>query len=343
MWAINSSHHPLVSYLLRRGADVEARTLKGVTCEDFVVSLAPEEPGTSAHSRSRDDEHIADTVYEYLQASAWRKAEEQSRILPNGLAKSRDLNRSHTPPPNGSRSSSGPGTPVSGGQPAIPVRTHSRALTHRSSMASLTTSTTSRRLMGKYERNQIREAGLRAREVMDGRRRAMHDMAVLLDVDFQDVQGQQVVSEEDGPLRTSWAVRKGKQRRRESSHSYDKDAHSTLPTALAQGCGAREVGADPLSQEFDFDQISPHQMLVIGENDVPAVVDQLVSQTRPTRAPWIKRAEVANVSYLWMRSAVACGDEDLLGNILVAVLDRAEEELRVSSTISCPEAYRELY
>ncbi len=77
MWAINSSNLPLASFLLSRGADVDAKSTKGTTCEDFILSAAPEAATSmpsglgldgfkdSSKPASDEQEAIADLIYEH--------------------------------------------------------------------------------------------------------------------------------------------------------------------------------------------------------------------------------------------------------------------------------------
>ena len=66
MWATNSSNLPLASFLLSRGADVDAKSTKGTTCEDFILSAAPEAATSMAqaqnHAATTEQEAIADLI-----------------------------------------------------------------------------------------------------------------------------------------------------------------------------------------------------------------------------------------------------------------------------------------
>lgn len=341
MWAVNSSNLPLVDYLIRRGANVEARSHKGTTCEDFIVSIAPEEvsqpsmyhyapraaPAAGPSSpRSRDRQLIADAIFDRLQTVAAYNEADQSID-----------NFSVAPSPSGGRT---PSTPSRSHNRAVSIdstpaatppkaRGHSRTLTHQSPMMFAPTSSTSRRLIGKNERHQIQEANLRTREVAEGRGRALLDMSVLLDVDFSSLVGEPP-REDDDHSSSSWAIkrRSSKQRRRNLHQPNSAAQRRRNDLGLLPGCGALEVGADPLSVGFDFEQILPDQMMVFGDGDIDPLLDMIVSHAKPVRAPWIARAEPANAVFLCLRYAASLGDEDLLINMLYATLETVEDVSR---------------
>jgi hypothetical protein len=177
----------------------------------------------------------------------------------------------------------------------------------------------------------MQEAEIRAREVAEGRRRALLDMAVMLDVEYLHLFGHDtgVGGSEASSAQTSWAVRKGKARRREGARHPAK----VKLAGLSPGCGALEVGEDPLSVEFDFSQILPDQMLVLGGNDVDPLLDLLILDSQPMRAPWASRAEPANAIFLCLRSAAKYQDEDVFMNLILGTLERIEDRIRVSDVV----------
>lgn len=351
MWAINSSNLALVAYLLQQGADVEARSHSGFTCEDFIVSIAPDEPladgqGSAAagpsrlHGRppaspcSKDRELIADIVYEYLQAASQRQR--SSAYVGNcvSLSTSSIQAASSTPSSSGA-SPQPPCTPFrqhfgfSPPYPSTPDLTlssrHSHNASWRASGPLDGSSSTSRRLIGRSERTRLLEADLRQREVAEVRRRALLDVAVFLEVEFSDLVGDTGLTPTDHEQASalSWAIKKNNLRRKDPG-----DKSRDLQAGLAPGCGALEVGADSLSTDFDFDNVLPHQMMVFGEADIDPLLDRVVKERRPLRAPWVARAEPANVIYLGLRFAVSVNDEDLLANLLYATLERIEDVVK---------------
>lgn len=351
MWAVNSSNLPLTSYLLRKGANVEARTHSGFTCEDFIVSVAPDEDENDIEGASRDvggpssrkeplpaspcskdRELIADTIYEHLQMAL------QRRSL-HGEAFGSNFSMSPMPSRSGPESqfsASGPGTPFQQRDPTVPstgtstpASRHSRSTSHTNFSAPHSTSSTSRRLAGRTERSRMHEIDLRQREVAEGRRRALLDVATFLEADFTALLGESPGANTNSlaltsSSRPSWAVKKknGLRRRDHGNQSRHYTAN------LSPGCGALEVGSDSLSNEFDFEQILPHQMMVFGEADIDPLLEMLVAQRRPVRAPWTARAEPANIVYLCLRFAASVKDEDLLASLLYAMLERVEDTSR---------------
>lgn len=330
MWAINSSNLALVSYLVKRGADVQSRSTQGTSCEDFIVSVAPMQDTTTTTAHSTDHELIADLIFDQLQVVAARP-QQPHHHHPFSPLPSFPSPLSSRPTTPHTRSASVASAAVAATTAPTP-RTHSRTLSHQASSGHLTTSSTSRRLVGRSERAHRHEADLRAREVAQGRRKALLDIAVLLDVQYADLVGQAPDADAHAtsslPSSTSWAVRKGKGRRKA------RHANTTPqpPSDLSHGCGAIQVGADALSVEFHFDDVLPHQMLVLGEDDVDPLLDVLITRTQPTRAPWTRRAEPANVLYLALRWAAHSHDDDLLVNILYGALERIEECVRENET-----------
>lgn len=349
MWAINSSNLALVSFLVKRGADVEARSHQGTSCEDFIVSVAPNdsnEAGPSTFHRrdainspwSSDHELIADLIFDQLQlaAATQHSTSTQHHSLATSPSASSPSSRPSTPHDNRHARSSSASlhSPLPGITSPATSRggVHPRTLSHQASSGHLTTSSTSRRLVGRTERAFRQEADLKAREIAQGRRKALLDIAVLLEVKYADLIGYapDLAEDNDDPRKTaksSWAVKRGKARRRGAGRK-SVSAQAANPTDLSAGCGAREVGSDPLSVEFEFDHILPHQMLVVGEDDVDPLLEVFVSRAHPVRAPWTTRAEPANIIFLAMRFAARFGDEDLLINLLYGALERIEEQVR---------------
>ncbi|CAO1615999.1 unnamed protein product [Sympodiomycopsis kandeliae] len=363
MWAINSSNLALVSYLVKRGADVEARSHQGTSCEDFIVSVAPNDNNTSSSGQSSydpsspwstDHEHIADIIFDQLQIVAARAPPSSSSLTPTTTP---FLGFSSPSPSSSSNSFSRPSTPlhhsrsaslanhllsspaISTSSPSPSLRTHSRTLSHQASSGHLTTSSTSRRLVGKNERAYRQEADLKAREVAQGRRKALLDIAVLLNVKYAHLVGYAPEKDPDDQdssgNNTGWAVKMGKNpanRRRGLARKKAKySTHATSASSdLSPGCGALEVGADPLSNDFRFDVVLPHQMLVLGQDDVEPFLESLITKSHPIRAPWTQRAEPANAIFLALRFAAQFGDEDLLINLLYGTLERIEEDVKVN-------------
>lgn len=308
MWAVNCANLPLVSFLLSHGADIEATTNKGATCEDFILAATPDAAASSLDSRrtsiasqtqdtrrtsqtsrtstssadavSSDRSLIADLVFEHRQAVQKERDERESEALPPDFPASMSIGSST----DGSSFKS------------ASIRQHSRA----------SSTAVHRRLMGRAERTQLAEKQLRARELAEGRRRALLDVSVMLDLNYQDILGEEP--------RRSLGIRKP---RRSASQSAQL-------AGLDKGCGALEVGADPLSSEFDFDHVCADQMLVFGEAQIQALVDHLVQAARPVRAPWVARSRPANVLFLCMRYACSLADEDLLEELVAAFVDAVE-------------------
>lgn len=338
MWATNSSNLPLVSFLLSHGADIEAKSSKGATCEDFIISSSPEtfikplptwlEPGPShraalglvtrdappASPRTTDRELIADIVFEYQQATAKSKLQGKASV-PQHL---RSLSMG--------TDESSPARPASPGllsppsmvpDPVTPSKASSKASLFGHSR---TMSASKRRLVGRDERTQIAEAELRAREVAEGRRRGLLDMAVMLGVEYDVLVGEPPVVTEVTPS----AMRKAKRRGTKPL----KPTHS----GLASGCGAAEIGGDVLSIEFDFETVRADQMLVFGEADLEPLLDLVVTKMRPVRAPWTHRSAPANVLFLCIRFACSLDDYDLLEGLLLGAADHIEEILYAHST-----------
>lgn len=292
MFAINNANLPLVSFLLSHGADSDARTWKGVSCEDFILSAPTPEEGSS--SNGEDRQLISDLIFEHQRASHLER--EQTSTLQQRLRSlsvmSDGSSSRHAPLIEESRS------PGKQSFIASSIGGHSRS-----------SSTTMRRLVGHAERTQIAETELRARELGEGRRRALLDVAVMLQVDYQDLLGEQ-------PTLTNPTDRRAKRRKGKPVHS-----------GLASGCGAIEVGADPLSNEFDFESVRADQMLVFGEKHVDAILDYIVKQAKPIRAPWTSRSKPANVMYLCLRYASFMADEDLQEELLFGFVNAVEAVL----------------
>lgn len=332
MWAVNSSNLPLVDYLIRRGANVEARSHKGSSCEDFIISVAPEQPSsttmysyatrsapsplspspTSGPStpRTRDRQLIADAIYDRLQAVATRDemtpfaaSSSSSSFGTPSRSHSRAFSVDSTPPP---------GTPPKG------QRSHTRTLTHQSSTLF------ARRLIGKTERREMQEADLKKREAAEGRRRALLEMSVLLDVDFSALVGEPPRDDEDD----GGIVAARRRRRRQQQREPRQRTPGGRGTPLAPGCGALEVGADPCSVDFDFTRILPSQMIVFSDEHIPALLDHIVLGANPVRAPWVSRSQPANTIYLCLRYAASLEDEDLLLGMLYDSLDAVEKVAR---------------
>lgn len=369
MWATNSSNLPLVSFLLSHGADLEARSLRGTTCEDFILSSSRETQAESeelsafAGPSSRpslgldgglggpksphtsDRELIAETFYEYQQVvkermkrSPLMRAHKHSAST-SSLASSSWLPGSPSKVPS-SLSMPHPPSPPEGSVNALSSlaspagsRAHSRTASHGFAGGHSRTSslaTTTRRLLGRSERVQLAEQELRARELAEGRRRALLDTAVMLEVEYGCLVGNAPdVAPELGAPQPAASGRKGK-------------APSPVHSGLASGCGAVEVGTDPLSADFNWNQVRADQMLVIGMQDLAPLLDMLITNVKPVRAPWTARAAPANVIFLCARYACSFGDEELLEELILGAIDRIEGCIYVRSIRSQACIWREL-
>ena len=331
MWATNCSNLPLVSFLLSHGADIEAKSVKGATCEDFILSSTPgvgvSRLPTTAMSdtmqvastslrvplspHSSDRQLIADLVFEHQQTVSTERA-----------AKSSTGQRQHLRSLSSSSSQdSAPDSVVASSlAPAASILSSSSARSGHSRNSSITL----RRLMGRTERTQIAEAELRARELAEGRRRALLDVAVMMQVDYSDLIGEAPPSTESPDERSSTKRRM----RRRGGADRGKAVHS----GLSSGCGAVEVGGDSLSNEFDFDVVRPDQMLVLGQHQVAPLLHPLITEAKPLRAPWTARSKPANVLYMCIRYACSLPDEALLEDLVFGAVDCIEAKLYAHPT-----------
>ena len=328
MWATNSSNLTLVSFLLSHGADVEARSSKGTSCEDFILSAAPDaakspdpalsasitvgagpsrSPHTDSSQQQKDKDHIADLIYEHQRMALSQQTNTQ---------RLRNLSFS-SPPSTPDRQSSPrksalpllestPGASSSGFRPG-----HSRTSSQI---------TASRRLVGRSERVQLAERELKSREVAEGRKRALLDIAVMLELNYANLVGEQVQLQETPSAPTT------------TSSSRRRRAPKVVSLGLASGCGAAEVGADILSVEFDWNTVRSDQMLVFGMSDLQALLDLIITDVKPLRAPWTSRAAPANVLFLCARYACFFGDEDLLEELILGAIDRIEGSIYANPT-----------
>lgn len=329
MWAINSSNLPLASFLLSRGADVDAKSTKGTTCQDFILSAAPEaatsiSPAVQQRfpkAATTEQEAIADLIYQHqryfsVQQSAAHRL--NSLYLDNSpdrpkpsssSSQSTDFDRqSSTVSPTRSSRSSLP----SSSSPFKPA--HSRT---RSQL-------TQRRLVGRYERAHLVQQKNRHKELSDTRKNALADIATLLELDLDTLIGEPALSDPtsssggtgtEDPSSSSWLFAR---RRRGAA------AAKTVHADLASGCGAAEVGADLLSVEFDWKSVRSDQMLVFGNADLDSLLNMLITNMKPVRAPWTFRAAPANVLFLCARYACSLQDEDLLEELFLNAIDRIE-------------------
>ncbi|KAJ1030314.1 hypothetical protein NDA16_001224 [Ustilago loliicola] len=325
MWAINSSNLPLASFLLSRGADVDAKSTKGTTCEDFILSAAPEAATSMSpavgqgypKAATTEQEAIADLIYEHqryisVQQSAAQRLNnlylDNSPDRPKAASSSSqstevDRQSSNVSPTRSSRSSL-----PSSSSPFKPG--HSRT----------SSQLTQRRLVGRYERAHLVEQKNRQKELSDTRKNALADIATLLELDLDSLIGEPAISaptsgsgEADDPFSSSSLFA----RRRRGA------AAKTVLADLASGCGAAEVGAD-LSIEFDWKSVRSDQMLVFGNADLDPLLSMLITNMKPVRAPWTSRATPANVLFLCARYACFLQDEDLLEELFLGAIDRIE-------------------
>ncbi|KAN0063048.1 hypothetical protein ACQY0O_004211 [Thecaphora frezii] len=324
MWATNSSNLTLTAFLLEHGADVEARSSKGTSCEDFILSAAPDAAGTQQLGGAGGQvqrEQLADIIYEHqrfaaMQGSVTQKLRDLSFSSPTASTRSRrtsSITAGGTLLPSMDLAATWSGA----GQP------HSRASSfstfkpgHSRTSSQLTTS---RRLVGRAERAQIADQELRAREVAESRKRALLDIAVMLEIDYVALVGEPVSSAPEAPAPTSRATRR-------------KGAPRAKPPALATGCGAIEVGSDLLSVEFDWSRVRSDQMLVFGLHDLTPLLDRMITHIKPLRAPWISRAAPANVFFLCARYACSLNDEELLEELFLGAVDRIEGSIYAHPT-----------
>lgn len=313
MWAINSSNLPLASFLLSRGADVEAKTAKGTTCEDFILSAAPESAGSSQPGPSglsapgaprrlatTDSESIADLIYEHHRYLSVQQSAAQRLNSLGSPIKSRPGSAS----PNAEAISAVHGSPTLQRQSSSSYSTSPFKPGHSRSSSQLT----SRRLIGRYERAHLFEQQTKRKEVNETRKNALADIAILLEVDYSTLIGELVA--EDGNHGPAARRRRG--------------APKVVHADLASGCGAAEVGVDVLSVEFDWNTVRSDQMLVFGPSDIGHLLDMFVTKYKPVRAPWTSRAAPASVLFLCARYACYVQDEDLLEELFLGAIDRIE-------------------
>ncbi|CDU23969.1 uncharacterized protein SPSC_02598 [Sporisorium scitamineum] len=321
MWAINSSNLPLASFLLSRGADIAAKSTKGTTCEDFVLSAAPE-AGTSlpvssnslATSASTEHEAIADLIYEHQRYVSVQQSAAQ-RL--NNLFLDNSPDRPKPASPDGGRPSNH----------SSPTRTHSASLPSSTSPfkpghSRTSSQLTQRRLVGRYERAHLAEQKNRQKELSDTRKNALADIATLLELDLDTLMGEPSVADAASGAAADDALGPSTTfaRRRRRAAGAAKLAHA----GLASGSGAAEVGADPLSVEFDWKKVRNDQMLVFGTADLEPLLSMLITHFKPVRAPWTSRAAPANVLFLCARYACFLQDEDLLEELFLGAIDRIE-------------------
>lgn len=320
MWAINSSNLPLTSFLLSRGADVEAKSSKGTSCEDFILSAAPEAAmsispvagsgGDPLFSKppSPEREAIADLIYEHQRYISVQQSAAQrlnSLFLDNSPDKrptAEERQNSNTSPTRGPRASL-PSSPFKPG--------HSRS----------SSQLTQRRLVGRYERAHLVEQKNKQKELSDSRKSALADIATMLELDLDTLIGEPSSANAaagttvDDPSSSSSTYA-----RRRRGAAAAKTAHADL----ASGCGAAEVGADLLSVEFDWKTVRSDQMLVFSAADLDPLLSMLITSMKPVRAPWTSRAAPANVLFLCARYACFLQDEELLEELFLSAIDRIE-------------------
>ncbi|SPO20021.1 uncharacterized protein UTRI_00413_B [Ustilago trichophora] len=327
MWAINSSNLPLASFLLSRGADVDAKSTKGTTCEDFILSAAPEAGTSSQPAAGQNDsapfskpaateqEAIADLIYEHQRYISVQQSAAQ-RLNSLYLDSSPDRRQ-----PSPSQMT----TEDRQSNNASPTRTQRSSLPSSSSPfkpghSRTGSQLTQRRLVGRYERAHLVEQKNRQKELSDTRKNALADIATLLELDLDTLIGEPSTAESaSGAAADEQAGSSSTFARRRRGA-----AAKTMNTDLASGCGAAEVGADLLSVEFDWKSVRSDQMLVFGNADLEPLLGMLITNMRPVRAPWASRAAPANVLFLCARYACFLQDEDLLEELFLSAIDRIE-------------------
>ncbi|CCF54087.1 hypothetical protein NDA10_002688 [Ustilago hordei] len=324
MWATNSSNLPLASFLLSRGADVDAKSTRGTTCEDFILSAAPEAATSMApaqnHAATTEQEAIADLIYEHQRYISSQQSAAQ-RL--NGLYL--DTSPDCPKPLSSSlqnidpdRQSSAAVSPTRSSRSSIPSSSSPFKPGHSRTGSQLT----QRRLVGRYERAHLVEQKNKQKELSDTRKSALADIATLLELDLDTLTGEPAPSESNagGSGRANDPSSSSSLFARRRRGAAAKTAH----TDLASGCGAAEVGADLLSVEFDWKSVRSDQMLVFGNADLDPLLSMLITNMRPIRAPWTSRAAPANVLFLCARYACLLQDEDLLEELFLGAIDRIE-------------------
>ena len=326
MWAINSTNLPLASFLLSRGADVDAKSTKGTTCEDFILSAAPEaatsfqpaarqnESSPFPRLASTEQEAIADLIYEHQRYVSVQQSATQR------------LNSLHLDSSPDRRQSPSQTTEAEAQNPnASPTRTQRSSLPSSSSPfkpghSRTGSQLTQRRLVGRYERAHLVEQKNRLKELSDTRKNALADVATLLELNLDTLIGEPSAAD---PASATVAIDPSSS---SSTFARRKRGAAAKPVHadLAPGCGAAEVGADLLSVEFDWKRVRSDQMLVFGNADLEPLLSMFITNMKPVRAPWTSRAAPANVLFLCARYACFLPDEDLLEELFLGTIDRIE-------------------
>jgi len=184
-----------------------------------------------------------------------------------------------------------------------------------------------RKLLGRNEREQLAEAELRARELVEGRKRGLLDTAILLEIDYPTLLGEGV-SLDRGADRTSPASSISRATMLSPLPARTR-GRKLRPTAqgLPSGCGALEVGSDPMSATFSFSSVPPDQMLVFSFNELEVLLDIFITNAKPFRAPWASRAMPANGLYLCARWAATSADEDLMDELVLNAIHRIQDTI----------------
>lgn len=326
MWAINSSNLPLASFLLSRGADVDAKSTKGTTCEDFILSAAPEAAfstpagaeqavtASSSKSAPTEQQAIADLIYEHQRYISVQQSAAQ-RL--NSLFLDNSPDRQQPPSLVDSDRQSSSASPTRSSRPSTSA---SPTKSFRPGHSRTGSQLTQRRLVGRYERAHLAEQKNRLKELSDTRKSALADIATLLELDLHALIGEPSEAEAFFSPHTDERAGPSATFARRRRRGTAKTAHSDL----ASGCGAAEVGADLLSVEFDWKRVRNDQMLVFGSNDIEPLLGMLITNIKPVRAPWTSRAAPANVLFLCARYACFLQDEDLLEELFLGAIDRIE-------------------
>ncbi|SNX81673.1 uncharacterized protein MEPE_00378 [Melanopsichium pennsylvanicum] len=322
MWAINSSNLPLASFLLSRGADVNAKSTKGTTCEDFILSAAPEAATSAADHNdttpfskpaSTEQEAIADLIYEHQRYISVQQSAAQ-RL--NSLFLDSSPDRQSPSLLSDADRQSNNASPTRTARSSLPSSSSPFKPGHSRTSSQLT----QRRLVGRYERAHLVEQKNKQKELSDSRKSALADIATLLELDLDTLIGEpSTVDSTSSAAADDYAQSSSLYARRRRGA-----AAKTVHTDLASGCGAVEVGSDLLSVEFDWKSVRSDQMLVFGNADLDPLLNMLVTNMKPVRAPWTSRAAPANVLFLCARYACFLQDEDLLEELFLSAIDRIE-------------------
>ncbi|KAK0555746.1 hypothetical protein OC846_000408 [Tilletia horrida] len=186
-----------------------------------------------------------------------------------------------------------------------------------------------RKLLGRTEREQLAEAELRVRELVEGRKRALLETAMLLEIDYHTLLGAGVSLERSAEKVAGGSITRAAMLSPLPARTRGRKARPSTD-GLPSGCGALEVGSDPMSAVFSFDSIPPDQMLVFSFAELDILLDVFISNAKPYRAPWAQRAIPANGLYLCARWAAVSGDGDLMDELVLNSINRIQEAIHAN-------------